>query len=81
MSDLNHKLLHAMPQAPVGSTWRHKKGGIYKVLGHVLDSSDGEVRVRYQRIGGLGFNARAEAFQEWVRPINEWTIDRFVRLS
>lgn len=63
------------------SRWKHKNGGLYRVLGHVIDTDNGEVRVRYQRFGGPDFNFTAEQAIEFVRPLSEWTLDRFVPLD
>lgn len=66
--------------APAHSRWRHKKGGEYQVMGSVIDADDGTARVLYARIGGPEFNGPAEYGIYFVRPVAEWTVDRFVRL-
>lgn len=63
---------------PVGSQWQHYKGGRYEVVGHVIDTDDGSARVRYRRLAGPHFNAFKERHLEFVRPIAEWTRDRFL---
>ena len=75
------ELFRSQRAVPVGSRWKHKKGGLYQVLGHALDTDNGEARVRYQRVGGPDFDPRAERHIEFVRPISEWTADRFTPLT
>ena len=56
-----------------GTTWRHYKGGTYKVLGLEIDTDDTSVRVRYHRIGGPGFHPfNNEDEIEFSRPLREW---------
>jgi hypothetical protein len=77
---LNRKLDGARRSIPTGSRWLHKKGGRYMVYSHVIDSDNGEVRVLYGRIGGPGFTMEAEAGIMFVRPYEEWSVDRFIQL-
>lgn len=76
---LQQRITEARQIAPTASRWQHKHGGRYIVLGHTIDSDTGLVRVRYERYDGPGFHAPAEAGIEFVRPISEWTLDRFIR--
>lgn len=78
---LNEKLVQARAVAPLLTNWKHKKGGIYRIIGHAIDSDNGEVRVRYDRVGGPGFNRMEEADIEFVRPVSEWTADRFTQIT
>lgn len=78
---LRNRIKDAADIAPVASVWRHKKGGVYQVTGIVIDSTDGEARIMYQRIAGPKFNAGIEYGIYFVRPVSEWTPDRFVPLT
>jgi hypothetical protein len=71
------KLSNARKLIPLGSEWNHKKGGVYKVTGHALDTDSGEVRIVYQRIGGPEFDAEKEQGIPYARHLEEWTPDRF----
>lgn len=77
-----NELDYALEIAPIASVWRHYKGGVYVVLGHVVctDSDPTQARVRYARIDGPGFDAVAEQGIEYVRLVNEWTVERFERM-
>lgn len=64
MADVQSKInRQALP--PVGSTWRHYKGDLYIVKGHVVKESTEEVEVCYQAM-------IAPLSIPWSRPINEW---------
>lgn len=54
----------AWEKAPVGSKWKHRKGGNYKVHGVALTSDDLTPVVIYQAMQGLGpaFTREAEEF-------------------
>lgn len=79
--EMAKKLADAKLKVPPRSQWRHKKGGKYYVLGYAIDTDNGEVRVRYKRIDGPFYNIQVEIHIEYVRPISEWTVDRFQRIS
>lgn len=54
-------------------TWQHFKGGVYKIHGFALDTSDGTPRVLYHRIGGPEFDHRLpEKDITFARPLTEW---------
>lgn len=58
---------------PIGSRWRHYKGGLYVVLGYARRESDLTYLVLYLPIGA------AEEDVPWSRPVHEWceaVIDR-----
>lgn len=75
---LNDALTTARAMVPTYTRWRHKKGGLYLVTGHEVDSDDGLIRVVYKRVGGPGFVRLTELDISFSRPIAEWTPDRFV---
>jgi hypothetical protein len=72
------KLSLARKQVPVESVWNHRKGGVYAVTGHALDTDSGEIRVVYRRIGGPEFDPAQESELRYARRVEEWTEDRFV---
>lgn len=72
------KLSNARKLVPEGSEWQHKKGGLYTVTGHALDTDSGEIRILYRRIGGPEFNQEQEQDIRYARHVEEWTPDRFV---
>lgn len=69
---MNDALAHAGVAVPTFTQWLHYKGGIYAILGYVINTEDGELMVRYRRLDGPGFNTLAEAEIEYARPIKEW---------
>ena len=75
---LNVRIDAARKVAPVYSTWKHKKGGLYQVMGYQIDTDTGRARIRYKRYGGPEYDATAEKGVEFSRPVEEWTEDRFV---
>lgn len=77
-----NELDYALEVAPIASIWRHKKGGVYIVVGHAIctDTDPTHARVRYARIDGPDFDPIAEEGIEYVRLVNEWTIERFERI-
>jgi len=77
---LNDELRQARERVQLGTTYKHKKGGVYRVTGHAIDSDTGKVRVRYRRIAGPDFDKFREADIEFVRPVDEFTADRFTEL-
>lgn len=80
MSDFQNQLDGARRVIPVDSRWLHKKGGRYEVIGHALDTDTLGVRIQYVRYDGPGYDVRAEAGVVWSRPIEEWSVDRFIQL-
>lgn len=64
----------------VGTVWLHKKGGLYRVEGHDLDTDTGLMRVRYRRVGGPEFCGEYEVEITYSRPLEEWNPDRFTRV-
>lgn len=56
---------------PIGSTWRHKSGHDYGVLGHDFDTELSSIRVRYVSVND-------ETGIVYSRPIVMWTPDRFL---
>lgn len=75
--EMQDGLREARFRVPPYSFWKHKKGGEYQVLGHEIDTDDGTIRIRYERVGGPNFDAEAEAGIHFSRPYHEWTEDRF----
>ena len=67
--------------APVGATFLHKKGGIYRVRSHAIDTDDATVRVLYSRVGGPDYDPLLEGSIMFARPLREWTDDRFQRFE
>jgi len=78
---LNVRIDAARKVAPVYSTWKHKKGGLYQVMGYQIDTDTGRARIRYKRYGGPEYDATAEKGVEFSRPVEEWTEDRFVKTT
>lgn len=54
------------------STYRHYKGGIYRVDKVVFDTNAEEVAVLYYRIAGPDFNKNAEEGIIFSRPISDF---------
>ena len=77
-----NELDYALAATPIGSVWKHKKGGVYVVLGHAIctDADPTHARVRYARIEGPDYDPLREHGIEFVRLINEWTVERFERI-
>lgn len=70
--ELLEKLSNAHSLIPIKSTWKHYKGGIYRVKNFVISTIDGEVSVLYHRIDGPDFDVWAEQEIEYARPLSEW---------
>lgn len=58
-------LAKAQQLVPVGSRWRHYKGGEYTAIGVAIRESDEEPVVVYESPDGL----------VWTRPLGEWLED------
>lgn len=69
---MNEELFFATGKVPIGSTWQHYKGGVYVVRGYTFGTDEGELLIRYQRVGGPGFVAIEESYIEYARPLTEW---------
>lgn len=80
-SELQARFADARKEVPVGSVWKHKKGGMYMVTGHGFDTEHGRINVHYYRIGGPNFDEQAETGISFDRPIFLWTQDRFQEVS
>lgn len=52
--------------------FQHYKGGVYKVLDAVFDSSADEFALLYERVAGPHFNERNEAGIMFTRTIREF---------
>lgn len=65
-------LTSAKEKIKFGSTWTHYKGGIYRVIGHIIDTDDGQVRIHYYRVGGPEFDKVAESGVTFVRKLDEF---------
>lgn len=77
----NIELETARNMVPTYTRWRHKKGGLYTVLGHDIDTDTGLARVRYKRVGGPEFDRNTEVNVFFSRPLAEWTPDRFTLVA
>lgn len=80
-AELKLAFAEARLTTPEGSRWKHKKGGTYIVSGHALDTDTGLIRVSYRRIAGPDFDAAAERYFYYSRPIGEWAPDRFTEIT
>lgn len=81
-TDKLQSLLHqARTAVPVGSVWKHKKGGMYMVTGHGFDTELARINVHYFRIGGPNYDEKAEVGIIFDRPIFLWTKNRFQEVS
>lgn len=80
-AELNAALRNARQVVPLGTHYRHKKGGLYRVTGHAFDTHLAEPTVRYRRVGGPEFDPFQEADIEFTRPLAEWTEDRFEEIA
>lgn len=76
----NKTLNEARSITPVGFIYKHKKGGVYVVVGHALLTDNGEAAVLYRRLYGPEFDPVDEASITFARPLSEWTADRFTYL-
>lgn len=63
---------------PVGSIWKHKKGGTYMVTGHGWHTEDDWAMVHYFRIGGPNYDEHGERGIIFDRPAHMWKPDRFI---
>lgn len=55
-----------------GSIWQHYKGGVYVIDGFGIDTHHGGFLVRYHRVDGPNFDARAEDGIQFFRAPEEW---------
>jgi hypothetical protein len=60
---------------PAGTTWRHYKGGIYRVNGFIVNTDTDNLMIKYNRIDGPDFEPVTEQYIEFARPIGEWFDD------
>ena len=71
-------------RCPIGSTWRHCKGGVYIVLGHYRDEASGEYGVLYSHDDGYG-TLWGRLVSSWFGAIGKTTsgedVLRFVRID
>lgn len=57
--------------APTGSLWKHRKGGIYRIVGHAMIEANMTPAIIYESLSGdAGL---------WVRPGDEFLDGRFSR--
>lgn len=71
--------------------FQHYKGGVYKIIGIVFDSSSDEFALRYERVAGPHFNEANESGIEFTRTVrdfemkvlgpNKEIVPRFVRVA
>lgn len=62
---------------PIGSYWRHYKGGVYMVMGCSFHSEDQEPLVLYMRVAGVDYDPEERCIM-FARPAKMWTEnDRF----
>jgi hypothetical protein len=73
--ELVRAIQKAYPRVPASTTWRHYKGGIYRVNGFIVNTEDGSLMIKYNRIDGPDFNPVDEQFLEYARPLDEWFDD------
>ena len=52
--------------------FQHYKGGVYKIIGIVFDSSSDEFALRYERVAGPHFNEANEAGIEFTRTVRDF---------
>jgi hypothetical protein len=69
-------------QIPASSRWSHRKGGVYKVVGHALSSTDAKLVVLYTQHFPLSEAADLDQYFPviWARPASEWLDGRFKRV-
>lgn len=67
--EYNDKLNRARKLYQKGDTYRHYKGGVYQVVGHVIFKGDKSVHVRVSRIDGPEFIPWTESDIEFTVPI------------
>ena len=65
-------LAKARIRVPSASIWQHYRGGIYAVTGHTIDTTNGQARVLYFRVGGPDYEADRENGITFARPVDEW---------
>jgi hypothetical protein len=67
----------ARDKVMVNTVWRHYKGGIYRITGHLFNATTQTFDARYERIGGPDFDYSAEMNIEFGRDYHEWdeTVD------
>lgn len=56
----------SLSSLPAVATYRHYKGGYYRVLGFCIHSETAEYMVRYTLVSG-------DCREEWVRPLVSFT--------
>lgn len=78
---MNERTALARAVAPFMSTWKHKKGGTYTVVGHALHTETGTAMIVYKRIAGPDFDSEGERDVHYARPVELWTPDRFERID
>lgn len=67
LEELAALLQEAEKETPVGSEWKHYKGGTpYTVTGHVITERDDSVAVLYQNEEGIVFSRPLSEFLEKV---------------
>lgn len=71
LNDINEAVRHIPP----GSTWKHYKGGIYRINDFVVDTDDGSIRVLYNRLAGPNFDIAIDPAITYARPFKEWFED------
>lgn len=75
--DVLGMLQKARRQLPIGTALIHKKGGVYRVIGHSFDTETEEISVAYRRIGGPNYDPIYEGAITFTRPLSLFTEDRF----
>jgi hypothetical protein len=83
---LRYQASQAHANIPVGSVWKHYKGGVYQVDDVALHTETNDYCVIYHRIEGPRFDAAIEEGVAFCRPIDIWFSktesgqDRFTRV-
>lgn len=70
--EIQEALAKARKAVPTSSTWKHYKGGVYQITGHVLNTATAAIDVLYKRVDGPGFNLLNEEGIECAWPATEW---------
>ena len=80
--ELERLLDDASTKVPEGSTWRHFKGGEYKVLGIVFDSETLQLEVIHEPIDHTGV-IFTRSLSNWLESVNfeGYTLSRFERIE
>ena len=71
------QLADAAASVRIGNVYTHKKGGVYRVIGHGFDTELSRINVHYVREGGPDFNPAVDPLIIYDRPVFMWTEDRF----